>query len=62
MKGKKEHQQKYSNFLLRILQSRRYKPEKQSTAEYKDKEEDFMSINCESVISLRILKWTCQYI
>ena len=56
MKGKKEHQQKYSNFLLRILQSRRYKPEKQSTAEYKDKEEDFMSINCESVISLRILK------
>jgi len=36
-----------------MLQVRRYKPEKQSTAEYKDKEEDFVSLNWEEVISLR---------
>jgi len=46
----------YCHFLLRILQGRRYKTERQSTAEYKDKEEDFLSLNCESFISLRIRK------
>jgi hypothetical protein len=62
MKGTKEHQQKYCHFLLRMLQGRRYKPEMQSTAEYKYKEEHFVSLNWESVVSLRIRKWMCQTI